>query len=91
MTAHKYDHLALAQRDPIEVARFVGFLRREMTGGGGGLRHLRVEHEHDDSCCRREPWAATFVVMLAQAQQPAATLDDGMPRLPGGSRSRTRR
>ncbi len=88
-TTPKFDHLLLVQRHPLEVARFVALVKREMAAGGG-LQRLHIEHEADNSCCRREPWAATLLFLLADPA-PAASIDDGMPAKPGGHRPRSRR
>jgi hypothetical protein len=63
----QYDHLLLARRHPLEEARFVAFVQRELAGTRQGLGVLSIEHEADGSCCRVEPWPATFARLATRA------------------------
>ena len=68
-----FDHELLVRRHPIEVERFLGLLQRGVAGAIA--QQLHVEHEHDGSCCAREPWPATL----------AALLGSGVGRRAGGA------
>ena len=46
-----FDHLKLVRRDVREVAKFRTFL---LSVQAGEVMHAAVEHESDNSCCRRE-------------------------------------
>ena len=56
------DHLLLVQRHEVEVARLHALLRRSLDEA---VSHLYVEHEHDHSCCKLEPWPVTMMAMIA--------------------------
>jgi hypothetical protein len=67
-----FDHLKLVRRDLREVTRY----RRYLSGmaGAGCLAECMVEHEADDSCCRREPWNVTLDALLAAFKIPGLAL-----------------
>jgi hypothetical protein len=50
------DHLRLVRRQPTEVKRFLKFI---LGTTPGRVDEMRVMHEHDNSCCRKEPWRDT--------------------------------
>jgi hypothetical protein len=60
------DHDRLRRRDPRELRK----LRRFLLGiRRGEVNHLKVMHEHDDRCCRKEPWPVTLST-LTRAMMP---------------------
>jgi hypothetical protein len=58
------DHLRLVRRQLTEVKRF-----RDVVLGTipGEVREMRVMHEHDNSCCHREPWRDTARILIEAA------------------------
>ncbi len=58
-----FDHLDLIRRDPMTIARLRATIER------GGLQDVQLLHEHDDSCCRKEAWIATFAACLCDREQ----------------------
>jgi hypothetical protein len=65
-----FDHLKLVRRDHREVARYRAWLLGIQTGE---LSQIRVEHEADKRCCRRESWNKTQAA-LVEAMKPARPL-----------------
>jgi hypothetical protein len=66
----QFDHARLVNRHPTEVARF----RRHVLGlQPGQVDDAVVMHEHDNSCCAREPWAVTEQT-IARALSPNTEL-----------------
>lgn len=61
----RFDHLRLIERDPMQIAHLRAVLER------GGLQDVVMEHEADDSCCRREPWPATLAACLCRSSTEA--------------------
>jgi hypothetical protein len=55
------DHLRLVRRQPTEMKRFRNIVLGTMPGE---VSELRVVHEHDNRCCRREPWNDTARVLI---------------------------
>jgi hypothetical protein len=72
-----FDHLKLVRRDVREVAKFRTFL---LSVQAGEVMHAAVEHESDNSCCRREDWRQTERSLI-KAMMPRRTA----PRWPGRS------
>jgi hypothetical protein len=58
------DHLLLVRRQPSEVRRFQIFI---LGTTPGRVDEMRVMHEHDNSCCRKEPWGDTVRVLIKAA------------------------
>jgi hypothetical protein len=52
-----FDHLKLVRRNDHELRRFRAYVSNLQ---GGHAEAMAVEHEHDDSCCREEPWPETL-------------------------------
>jgi hypothetical protein len=57
----QFDHKKLVRRDPKEVARFQRWVLIE---GQGKLKEMAVLHEHNNSCCRKEPWRVTLASLV---------------------------
>jgi hypothetical protein len=76
-----FDHRLLAQRHPVEVARFRVYLARLVTPGQATAVEMMVEHEADGTCCLMEPWPVTLAVVLAEV--PLSEEADGPAALPG--------
>jgi hypothetical protein len=61
------DHMKLVGRQPREMKR----LRRYLLGLQEGEEDpLEVEHEADDSCCRREAWPVTMQKIVEALDLP---------------------
>jgi hypothetical protein len=76
-----FDHMKLVRRDPQELKRF----RQHLLGvqpGDARLQEFNVEHEHDDSCCRAEPWNVTLLTICLAVKPPAKL---GFINLPYGA------
>jgi hypothetical protein len=62
------DHMKLVNRQPRELKK----LRRCLLGAQRGeVLDLAVEHEHDGSCCDREPWPVTIRITVAALESKA--------------------
>ncbi len=70
MTHLSLDHLHYL-RNQTYRRRLNARLRRLIAEEPGKVSRLTVVHEHDDRCCRREPWRDTYVRLIA------ALHDDG--------------
>jgi hypothetical protein len=65
----RVDHLKLIAREEAEVERMVKIIR---SGVPGTPLPIRIDHEKDGGCCRREPWDTTlaFIVGLVDSPHP---------------------
>jgi hypothetical protein len=62
-----FDHLKLVRRNLTELARY----RRFVLGATRGeLTEIAIAHEHDNRCCRLEPWPITQARILAAILPP---------------------
>ncbi len=71
-----FDHLKLVKRDPVELARFREFL----LGGQIGIwDEVKISHERNESCCRREPWNETLVTIYEAVKPPTKLVAVNLP------------
>lgn len=52
------DHMRLVKRKPKEIAKWLRSVKR------GSVTELTVEHEANDSCCKREAWLVTQAFLI---------------------------
>ena len=62
-----FEHWRLVRRHLIEVERFRSLLRLAARDPSV-LHHLRVEHDDNERCCRREPWPTTMASLLSSEE-----------------------
>ena len=74
-----FDHDLLIRRAPGEVARFRRWL---LESQAGDVKEVNVAHEHDNSCCRREPWLQTFMAIHQAVQPPGRMIVANLPPTP---------
>lgn len=58
------DHLRYLRNQPYRRGVH-GRMRRLIAEAPGTVSELCVLHEADHRCCRRQPWAATYVDLLS--------------------------
>jgi hypothetical protein len=59
-----FRHVDLIARDPMTVARLRASLER------GDMLEIVIDHEDDDACCRREPFAVSLTAALCGKPAP---------------------
>ena len=74
-----FDHLKLVLRDNREMQRFRSVL---MGAGIGVVQEFSIEHESDNSCCRKEPWNDTLAYITKAVKPPAPIVAFNLDRLP---------
>lgn len=73
-----FDRMKLVHRDPREMA---SFRRWVLSGQPGRLEGVVVLHEHDNRCCRREPWnqTAASVINALEPSTPQVLINVNNP------------
>jgi hypothetical protein len=74
------DHLKAIKVDAYR-ARVVRRLR-QIAEGRAVPYDMTVIHEHDDRCCRREPWRVTMSGLLAETETRTLYIRFGGPGAP---------
>lgn len=59
-----FDHRELVRRYPHVVARFRQHLRDVTAQRTTAM--VRIEHEHNKSCCKTEAWETTLAALVAE-------------------------
>jgi hypothetical protein len=72
-----FDHLKLVRRNPREMKRFRRWLMS--MPAGQVAPGVNVVHEHDDSCCRVEPWNVTLVTIYRAVKPPTRMVAINLP------------
>jgi hypothetical protein len=70
------DHMKLVGRQPREIKRLRKLLLEQQAGE---VRGFTVEHEVDDSCCKKEPWPVTMLTLAGRADSEWLTAPQGSP------------
>ena len=52
----EFDHLKLIQNVRSEVRRYLRAVRKAVKRSPRVLDRIAIAHEHDESCCAKEPW-----------------------------------
>jgi hypothetical protein len=66
-----FDHQLLVNRDLRELARFRSYV---LSIGKGEYSEATVAQEHNDSCCRKEPWITTAAAIVLAIDAPTPTI-----------------
>jgi hypothetical protein len=72
-----FDHLKLVRRDPRELQRLRSYLMQARPGEP--LPDINILHEHNNSCCRREPWNVTLTTVVKAVKPPSKLVAINLP------------
>lgn len=71
-----FDHKKLVARKICEVARMRTFL---LSATKGTMDEIVIDHEADDSCCKKESWVETWLAIYEAVNPPVQTVAINLP------------